>query len=84
MEKSIKTTFNFGTHRTTMNLTEETVDYLCSELMKRRKDGFVVMQNLITGIDYLINIAQIKFVSFEDDEDDDVDLKYSQYINEGD
>lgn len=84
MEKSIKTTFNFGTHCTPMDLTEETVDYLCSELMKRKKDGFVVMQNLTTGVDYLINIAQIKFVSFEDDEDEDVDLKYSQYINEGD
>lgn len=82
MEKSIKTTFHFGVRSTTMYLTEETVDYLCSELTKR-KNGFVVMQNTITGIDYLINIAQIKFVSFEDDEDD-VDLKYSQYINEGD
>lgn len=84
MEKSIKTTFHFGVRSTTMYLTEETVDYLCSELMKRRKDGFVVMQNLMTGIDYLINIAQIKFVSFEDEDSEDVDLKYSQYINEGD
>ena len=83
MEKFIKTTFNFGTCSTTMNLTEETVDYLCVQLTKG-KQGFVVMQNLITGIDYLINIAQIKFVSFEDDDDEDVDLKYSQYINEGD
>lgn len=81
MEKSIKTTFHFGVRSTTMYLTEETVDYLCVQLTKG-KQGFVVMQNTITGIDYLINIAQIKFVSFEDD--DDVDLKYSQYINEGD
>lgn len=83
MEKSIKTTFDFGVKQTTMYLSTEDVDSLCVQLT-RGKQGFVVMQNLITGIDYLINIAQIKFVSFEDDEDDDVDLKYSQYINEGD